>query len=227
MLEGVHIGFLILLPIVAFLYSSVGHGGASGYLALMALFAFETAFMKQTALTLNLFVAGIAFIHYFKAGHFNWRLFLWFALGSVPAAYIGGTINLDPVLYKRILGVLLRQRRHQVGLVVVEGANRTNGEVRGLTVLGFDDQAGSIKGDVDLALQSGHPQARQHLAVTLHRAGERRLRHTHLGSLGASHYEDDPDGHGLKPGWERPRCSPNHARRSSRAEPMILGLESN
>ena len=107
MLEGVHIGFLILLPIVAFLYSSVGHGGASGYLALMALFAFETAFMKQTALTLNLFVAGIAFIHYFKAGHFNWRLFLWFALGSVPAAYIGGTINLDPVLYKRILGVLL------------------------------------------------------------------------------------------------------------------------
>ena len=122
---------------------------------------------------------------------------------------------------------VLRQRRHQVGLVMVEGANRSNGEVRGLTVLGFDDQAGSIKGDVDLALQSGHPQARQHLAVTLHRAGERRLRHTHLGSLGASHYEDDPDGQGLKPGWERPRCSPNHARRSRRAEPMILGLESN
>lgn len=107
MIEGVHIGFLILLPIVAFLYSSVGHGGASGYLALMALFAFETSFMKQTALTLNLFVAGIAYFHYFKAGYFSWRIFLWFALGSVPAAYLGGTIDLDPVLYKRILALLL------------------------------------------------------------------------------------------------------------------------
>ena len=107
MVEGVHIGFLILLPVVAFLYSSVGHGGASGYLALMALFTLETAFMKQTALTLNLFVAGTAFFHYFKAGYFNWRIFLWFALGSIPAAYFGGTIELDPVLYKRILGLLL------------------------------------------------------------------------------------------------------------------------
>ena len=59
--------FLILLPLVALLYASVGHGGASGYLALMALFSFSPEMMKPTALLLNLFVAGIAFYHYYKA----------------------------------------------------------------------------------------------------------------------------------------------------------------
>jgi uncharacterized membrane protein YfcA len=99
--------FLVLLPIVSFLYSSVGHGGASGYLALMALFAFPPETMKPTALILNLFVAGIAFYQYYKAGHFHLKLFIWFAIGSIPAAYLGGSFNLDPSLYKKILGVVL------------------------------------------------------------------------------------------------------------------------
>ena len=68
--------FLGVLLIVAFLYASVGHGGASGYLALMALFSFVPETMKPTALLLNIFVAGIAFYHYYKAGHFNKKLFL-------------------------------------------------------------------------------------------------------------------------------------------------------
>ena len=63
--------FLLLLPLVAFLYASVGHGGASGYLALMALFAFTPEEMKPTALLLNLFVAAISFYHYNKEGYFN------------------------------------------------------------------------------------------------------------------------------------------------------------
>ena len=63
--------FYLLIPIIAFLYASVGHGGASGYLALMALFSFPPPMMKQTALLLNLFVAGGAFYHYYRAGHFN------------------------------------------------------------------------------------------------------------------------------------------------------------
>ena len=67
--------FLLILPIVAFLYASVGHGGASGYLALMALFSFAPETMKPTALLLNVFVAGIASYHYYKAGFFNKRLF--------------------------------------------------------------------------------------------------------------------------------------------------------
>jgi len=99
--------FYVLIPFVAFLYSSVGHGGASGYLALMAVFSFPSETMKYTALLLNLFVAGIAFYHYYKAGYFNKKLFLYFALGSVPAAFIGGLWSLDPWLYKKILGAIL------------------------------------------------------------------------------------------------------------------------
>lgn len=99
--------FLAILPIVAFLYASVGHGGASGYLALMAIFSFAPETMKPTALLLNLFVAGIAFYHYYKAGHFNKKLFLSFAIASIPLAFLGGLIEVDASIYKKILGVLL------------------------------------------------------------------------------------------------------------------------
>lgn len=99
--------FYLLIPIVAFLYSTVGHGGASGYLGLMAIFSFPSVMMKQTALLLNLFVAGIAFYQYFKAGYFNKRLFLCFALGSVPAAFFGGLWSLDSWLYNKFLGLIL------------------------------------------------------------------------------------------------------------------------
>lgn len=98
---------LLLLPIVAFLYASVGHGGASGYLALMALFSIAPETMKPTALLLNLFVAGIAFYHYYKMGHFNKKLFLSFAVASIPAAFIGGMVDVETGLYKKILAVLL------------------------------------------------------------------------------------------------------------------------
>lgn len=99
--------FLSILPIVAFLYASVGHGGASGYLALMALFSFAPETMKPTALLLNLFVAGMAFYHYYKAGHFNKKLFLSFAIASIPLAFVGGIIEVDATIYKKILAVLL------------------------------------------------------------------------------------------------------------------------
>ena len=99
--------FMILLPIVAFLYSSVGHGGASGYLALMALFSFPVEVMKPTGLLLNLFVAGIAFYHYWRAGHFKPRLFLFFAGGSVPLAFVGGMIDVGTEIFKIVLGVFL------------------------------------------------------------------------------------------------------------------------
>lgn len=99
--------FLILLPIVAFLYASVGHGGASGYLALMALFSLPVEVMRPTALLLNLFVAGISFFHFWKQGFFRWKLFVVFAISSVPMAYIGGMLNVDVKTYKVILGILL------------------------------------------------------------------------------------------------------------------------
>ena len=99
--------FLGLLPVIAFLYSSVGHGGASGYLALMALFAFPATFMRPSALLLNIFVAGISFYYFWKNGHFSWKLFYPFALSSIPASFLGGMLNVNPALYKQILGILL------------------------------------------------------------------------------------------------------------------------
>lgn len=99
--------FYILLFVVAFLYSSVGHGGASGYLALMALFSFSPDVMKPTALLLNLFVSLTSFIQFYRGKHFNWKLFLPFAIASVPMAYVGGLISLEGSIYKKILGLLL------------------------------------------------------------------------------------------------------------------------
>ena len=103
--------FYILLFVVAFLYSSVGHGGASGYLALMAIFASTFAFtpeiMKPTALLLNLFVSLTSFIQFYRGKHFKWQLFLPFALGSIPMAFLGGLKTPNADIYKKILGILL------------------------------------------------------------------------------------------------------------------------
>ncbi|MDX1365761.1 sulfite exporter TauE/SafE family protein [Arenibacter latericius] len=99
--------FLGILPVIAFLYAGVGHGGASGYLALMSLFSMAPETMKPTALLLNLFVAGTSFFFYYKEGYFNKKLFLYFAISSIPMAYLGGLITVDASLYKIILGILL------------------------------------------------------------------------------------------------------------------------
>ena len=99
--------FFILLFIVALLYASVGHGGASGYLALMAIYGFAPEIMKPTALILNLFVSLTSFLLFLKGGHFKWKLFLPFALASIPFSFLGGTISLDAHIYKKVLGVLL------------------------------------------------------------------------------------------------------------------------
>jgi len=99
--------FYILLFIVAFLYASVGHGGASGYLALMALAGVAPAEMRPTALILNLFVSATSFIQYYRGGHFRPGIFWPFILASIPMAFWGGRIDIDDALYKQILGLLL------------------------------------------------------------------------------------------------------------------------
>lgn len=101
------LAFITILIVVAFLYASIGHGGASGYLALMALFSVDPAFMRSSALILNLFVAGIAFISYYKGGYFKSRILLPFIITSIPFAYLGSSLSVDPRTYKIILGVLL------------------------------------------------------------------------------------------------------------------------
>lgn len=99
--------FYILLFVLAFLYACIGHGGASGYLALMVIYGVAPQEMKSTALILNLFVSLTSFIQYYKGGYFKPRIFIPIALASIPLAFIGGMMHVDDTLYKRILGVLL------------------------------------------------------------------------------------------------------------------------
>ena len=99
--------FYCLLFVIAFLYASVGHGGASGYLALMAIFSVAPDVMKPTALLLNLFVSSVSFIQFYRGGHFKWKIFLPLALASVPMAFAGGLVTVDGTIYKKILGLLL------------------------------------------------------------------------------------------------------------------------
>ena len=98
---------LILLFIVAFFYSSVGHGGASGYLAVLSIIGISTLIIRPSVLLLNIFVAGISFYHYYRSGNFRWKLFYPFAILSIPMAYLGSFVVLNPVLYKQILGICL------------------------------------------------------------------------------------------------------------------------
>jgi uncharacterized membrane protein YfcA len=92
---------------IALLYSTVGHAGASGYLATMALLSFPPAVMKPTALVLNIIVALVTTVRFAKAGYFSWRLFWPFALASVPMAYLGGGMHVDTTVYKILVGVAL------------------------------------------------------------------------------------------------------------------------
>ena len=92
---------------IAFLYSSVGHGGASGYIAVMSLFSIAPADIKPTALVLNILVACIGSWQFWRAGYFSWRLFWPFALLAVPMAFVGGYVNLPTHIFKVLVGVVL------------------------------------------------------------------------------------------------------------------------
>ncbi len=97
----------LLLLLGAILYTSVGHAGASAYIAIMTLFDLPTAVIKPTALTLNIAVSSFASWRYIKRGFFNRKLLLFLSIGAVPAAFIGGHIHLADTVYKPILGALL------------------------------------------------------------------------------------------------------------------------
>lgn len=99
--------FLSSICVAAILYSSVGHGGASGYLAVMALFGLDPSLMKPAALAMNIFVTTLVLTRLSKAGYFNWRLFIPFMTASVPMAFIGGAYTIDSSLYRIIVGIAL------------------------------------------------------------------------------------------------------------------------
>lgn len=115
--------FLSCIAIAAILYSSVGHGGASGYLAVMALFGLDPAMMKPAALTMNIFVTLLVLSRLSRAGHFNWRLFIPFIVASVPMAFIGGAYTLNSSAYQVIVGIALILAMWRM-LVIVENNDR-------------------------------------------------------------------------------------------------------
>jgi uncharacterized membrane protein YfcA len=96
-----------MILVAAFLYSSVGHAGASGYLAAMAIMGVATEVMKPSALALNILVAAIGTYQFARAGCFKWRLFWPFAVAAIPAAYLGGAITLPAASYRPLVGVVL------------------------------------------------------------------------------------------------------------------------
>lgn len=101
------VGIVAAILVVAVLYSSVGHGGASGYLAVMAFLSVAPGITKPTALLLNVFVASIATLQFYRQGYFSWRVFLPFSVTSIPFAFVGGMIQLPIPAYKIVLGLVL------------------------------------------------------------------------------------------------------------------------
>jgi len=101
------IWLFMAIGVAAVLYSSVGHGGASGYLAAMALFGLEPSIMKPAALTMNIFVTVLVLSRTHINGHFNWRLFVPIMSASMPMAFLGGAYTINSSAYKIIVGLLL------------------------------------------------------------------------------------------------------------------------
>ncbi len=97
----------LAIALVAFLYSSVGHAGASGYIAVMTLFGLAPAVIKPSALALNIIVASLTSWQFWRAGHFSWKLFAPFAVMAAPLAFLGGYWNLPPSFFKILVGIVL------------------------------------------------------------------------------------------------------------------------
>src|SRR5690606_36229082 len=95
------------VALVALLYSSVGHAGASGYIAVMSLVGLAPEEIRPAALVLNILVASIATWQFRRAGHFSWSLFWPFAVLAVPLAFVGGSLDLPTRVFKLLVGVVL------------------------------------------------------------------------------------------------------------------------
>lgn len=106
-MDSLDLWFWIVLTVTAFLYASVGHGGASGYLALLALYGFAPAEAKVLSLALNVGVAALAWINFYRKETFQWSMLGWFLIGSIPMAYWGSTFTLQPYWYKMAIGIVL------------------------------------------------------------------------------------------------------------------------
>ncbi len=145
------VAIAMLMALAAALYSTVGHGGASAYLAIMALFSVAPETMRPTALALNLVVAGFAALRYGLAGQINLRILAAFLVTAAPAAFIGGGIAIPPEVYRPLVGALLwaaairlfwqptrlaERKTHPPSLVIALPAGAGLGLLAGLTGTG-------------------------------------------------------------------------------------------
>jgi uncharacterized membrane protein YfcA len=122
-MDALSLGLLACgMLVAAFMYASVGHGGASAYLAALALAGVAPAEMRPIALVLNILVSAIGTYKFWRAGHFSWRLFWPFAVVSIPLAYVGGAIELPGHLYKLLVGAVLIYAGWQLWLSARLGA---------------------------------------------------------------------------------------------------------
>ena len=125
----------------ALLYASVGHAGASAYLAAMALVGVAPETMRPTALALNVFVATIVIVRFSRAGHLPWRQLAPFVIGSIPMAFIGGTIDLPAEIYRPLVGLVLLVGAWR--LATAASTERPDGEAAGVPpVLGVASGGG-------------------------------------------------------------------------------------
>ena len=107
-MDTTHLVLLFLaIALIAFLYSSVGHAGASGYIAIMTLFGIAPTVIRPTALVLNILVASIGTFQFWRAGYFSWNLFWPFALLSIPTAYLGGYLQPSASVLRILIGIVL------------------------------------------------------------------------------------------------------------------------
>ena len=106
-MTGEFVALAAAMFLVALLYSSVGHAGASGYIAVLTLCGFGVDVVRPTALTLNILVAAIGCLQWWRAGHFSWSLFWPLALLSVPAAFVGGWLRVPSDYLQILLGLVL------------------------------------------------------------------------------------------------------------------------
>lgn len=127
-------GIGVLIFLVAALYSSVGHGGASGYLAVLSFFLFAPKEMATAALVLNTLVAGTSALTYRRAGHFSFRLLWPFAVSSVPAALAGGLARISPQSYAFLLAAALFVAAMRMALVVGPRGQAMGSKAPSLTV---------------------------------------------------------------------------------------------
>lgn len=97
----------VAVALIAFLYSAVGHAGASGYIAALTLLGFAPASIRPTALVLNILVAVLGAIQFSRAGHFRWQLFWPFALLAMPAAFLGGSLDIPARILRLLLAAVL------------------------------------------------------------------------------------------------------------------------